>query len=326
MEELQGMPIRVVTRRTGLSAHVLRVWERRYGAVTPIRTETNRRLYTEADIQRLEAMQQAIAAGHSIGRIARLSTEAIVELAAPPETEAWTSGSGFSLQTAAGSAPSPATVAPRRPDEHVEACLAAVLSLDAAALEAELARAAVEQGRVTVVERVIEPLMGRLNQLWSEGSLRIADEHLASAVVKTFLGGLRSSLHLPESAPEILVTTPAGQVHEIGALLFATVAGFEGWRVIYLGPNLPAEEIAGAARHRDVRAIALSIVYPSDDPHLGAELISLHQYLDDAVTIFCGGRATSAYTAALDEIGAVVAGSLGEARRQLAELRQVPAP
>ena len=319
MDELRGAPIKVVVRRTGLSAHVLRVWERRYSAVTPNRTETNRRLYTEADIQRLEAMQRAIVAGHSIGRIAGLSTEDIVELAGPePATEPWAS------ESAAASAPRLGPEAPRPADEHVEACLAAVLSLDAAALEAELARAAVELGRAPLVERIIEPLMGRLDQLWSDGSRRIADEHLASAVVKTFLGGLWSSLRLPESAPRILVTTPAGQVHEIGAMLFATVAGFEGWRVIYLGPNLPAEEIAGAAHHRDVRAIALSIVYPSDDPHLGAELISLRQYLDDSVAILCGGRGACAYTAALAEIGASVAGSLGEARRQLAELRQVP--
>src|SRR5919107_4915681 len=74
-------PMRVVTRRTGLSADVLRVWEKRYGVVTPSRSDTGRRLYSDTDIERLRLLHRATLAGRSIGQVAGLSTPALLELA-----------------------------------------------------------------------------------------------------------------------------------------------------------------------------------------------------------------------------------------------------
>src|SRR4051812_29880471 len=72
--------IKVVARRTGLSQHVIRIWEKRYEAVTPARSEGNRRLYADEEIARLQLLQQATLAGHSIGQIARLPTEDLRKL------------------------------------------------------------------------------------------------------------------------------------------------------------------------------------------------------------------------------------------------------
>ena len=64
--------IKAASRVTGLSPHLIRIWERRYGAVAPERTDTNRRLYSDAEIQRLNLLRLATGAGHSIGNIAKL--------------------------------------------------------------------------------------------------------------------------------------------------------------------------------------------------------------------------------------------------------------
>ena len=72
--------MKLVARRTGLSAHVIRVWERRYGAVTPVRTGTNRRLYTEEDIERLSLLRRLTEAGHNIGNVAALPLPRLREL------------------------------------------------------------------------------------------------------------------------------------------------------------------------------------------------------------------------------------------------------
>ena len=80
MEADQGHPIKVVVLRTGLSPHVIRVWEKRYGAVEPMRTPTNRRRYTDADIERLLLLQRATQIGRSIGQIAQLPTETLRNL------------------------------------------------------------------------------------------------------------------------------------------------------------------------------------------------------------------------------------------------------
>ena len=73
-------PMKIVVRRSGLTPHVIRVWERRYGAVIPLRTPTNRRLYSDADIERLRVLRHLTHAGHSISHIAQLPMEQLQSL------------------------------------------------------------------------------------------------------------------------------------------------------------------------------------------------------------------------------------------------------
>ena len=100
-----------------------------------------------------------------------------------------------------------------------------------------------------------------------------------------------------------------------------------GWRVTYLGPNLPAEDIAAAAQQDHARAIGLSIVYPPDDPHLPQELAKLRRYLTSDVTIFVGGLSSASYQDLLDSLGVVRPRDWQEFRRQLEALQtgQTPA-
>lgn len=107
------------------------------------------------------------------------------------------------------------------------------------------------------------------------------------------LEGMRTSTHIPPSAPHLIVTTSASQTHELGALIVAAAAVTEGWRVAYSGPNLPAEEIAAAAETLNAQAVALSIVHPPNDPHLVAELQLLRRSLPAEVVLLAGGRAVS---------------------------------
>lgn len=115
-------PIRVAARRTGLSPHVIRAWEKRYGAVTPHRTETNRRVYSQEDVQRLSLLRRSTLLGRSIGQIAKLSTEELRRLVAEDEAAQRAAISGQSLETA------PTTGHSAR---VLNACLEAAKELDA---------------------------------------------------------------------------------------------------------------------------------------------------------------------------------------------------
>ena len=307
MELTPGHPIKVAVRRTGLSAHVIRVWEKRYRAVEPARTETNRRLYSDEDIARLQWLQQAVQAGHSIGRIARLSTAELVKLVSAEQVPL---------------AQEPTDGAGGEPGEFLARALAAVRGLDAVALEEQLVRASIALSQRHLLEEVIQPLMEHIGQMWQEGILRIADEHLASAVVRSFIGNMRASFQVSEAAPRAVATTPAGQLHEIGALLASVVATSEGWNSTFLGPNLPAEETAGAAAQKGAKAVLLSIVYPGDDPHLGGELVKLRRLLGDDIVLLVGGRAAPQYRRFLDQAGAVTLANLRDLRDSLSRLRQ----
>ena len=285
--------IKAVSLRTGLSAHVIRVWEKRYGAVKPQRTGTNRRLYSEDEVQRLELLHQATRAGHNISQASKLSTDKLREVliqSAPAKT--FNSG--------------PRNGAATKPDDAMLGdCLEAVRQLDAVALDGALERALVRFGHMGLLSRVVAPLSQRIGEHWQAGDLTAAHEHFLSAALRTFLGQSVRQSALPESAPVIVVATPAGQLHELGAVMVAAAAANLGWRVTYLGTNLAAAEIAGAATQNRARVVALSMVYPEDDRTLAVELSSLRRYLPPETRILAGGRAASAYSETLDTIGAL---------------------
>lgn len=304
--------IKAVSKRTGLSPHVIRIWEKRYGAVQPSRTETNRRLYSDEEVERLDLLHQATLAGHNISQAARLTTEKLRELlmGAP-------SGGGELIHRAEVTprAPVPATHA-------VAECLERVRALDANGLDESLHRLVVQFGQMGFLNRVAAPLSQEVGELWRRGEITAAHEHFLSAALRTFLGRTARQFAPGENAPVLLVATPAGQLHELGAVMVHAAAANLGWRVTYLGVNLPAAEIAGAAIQNRARAVALSIVYPEDDPNLAGELNSLRRYLPSEVRILAGGRACEAYREVLNRIGARQIADLSELGGALDELRQ----
>lgn len=167
---------------------------------------------------------------------------------------------------------------------------------------------------------VIVPLMHLIGERWREGSLRIVHEHFATSIVRSFLAGMSAGAEKAATAPTVLVTTPSGQHHELGALLAAGAADDFGWNAVYLGPNLPAEEIAAAVRHFHPRVLALSVIYRNGDTLAQKEFRKLAQYLDDDVVVIVGGRAMPALQPLLDELGMRTADNLSDFQDLLSQL------
>lgn len=300
--------IKAVARRTGLTVHVIRIWEKRYGAVAPQRTGTNRRLYSEAQIERLALLHEITQAGHSIGQVAKLPTDKLRKIAAEAANPA-----------------RPLVSARHRPPPNLsflDEAIAAVTALDAPRLEASLKSAETALGGQGLLQRVVAPLAQTIGELWRDGTITAAHEHFASAVMRVFLGHAAKQFAAGTSAPVIVVATPAGQIHELGAVLAGAAAANLGWHVTYLGASLPAAEIAGAARQNRARAVALSLVYPEDDSRLAAELTRLRELLPGEVAVLVGGRAMPAYRDALKQIGAFPINDLAHLSSVLDDLRK----
>jgi methylmalonyl-CoA mutase cobalamin-binding subunit len=300
-------PIRLVARLTGLSPAVIRVWEQRHRAVEPPRTATNRRLYSTEDIERLNLLREVTQAGHSIGRVARLPVAKLRQLAAQAPGNH-------------GRDPDP-SIAPAPPPSFLDDCLAAIQALDAPALDHALKHGATALGTLGLLQRVVAPLAQTLGDRWRDGAFTAAHEHFATAALRAFLGSVAGPFGAVDHAPVLLVATPAGQVHELGALLAGAMAANLGWRVVYLGASLPAAEIAGAARQTQARAVALSLVYPEDDSRLEGELRRLRELLPAEVWLLAGGRALPAYRKALERLGAVLTVDLVQLGAALDRLR-----
>jgi DNA-binding transcriptional MerR regulator/methylmalonyl-CoA mutase cobalamin-binding subunit len=300
-------PIGVVARKTGVRADLIRAWERRHRAVEPCRSAGNHRLYTDADVERLRLIRGALEAGWQIGHVATLDSATIEALIR-------------------NDSPADAPRSPLRPPaasagSFVERCVDQIVDLDEAGLRRELDDAAVTLSRTALLESLIVPLLREIGEGWRAGRLRAAHEHLASSVIRSFLAPLGGAYRESMACPAIVVTTPAHQYHELAAMLVATSARDEGWRSIYLGPNLPAHEIAVAVEKAEARAVALSITFPPDDPDLDDQLRTLHRLLPPDVALFVGGRSAGAYAATLDEVDALRLDDLSAFRARLAELR-----
>ena len=301
-------PMRAVTRRTGLSPDVLRVWERRYGVVRPERSEGGQRLYSEADIERLLLLHRATLAGHSIREVAGLDAAALRTL----------------LRDAGELAPNGVSPAPPRSAEELDAALAeamaAVERLDGAALEGTLKRAALARSSTWVLDRVMGPLLHRIGERWHDGTLSPAHEHLASATVRRVLAWIVDAYEPHEGAPRVVIATPAGETHELGAMLAAAAAAEEGWRTVYLGPDLPAANVAAAAAQVGARAVALSLIYPTPAARLVEEIRQLRGALPASVPLLLGGPAAERHEATLENLGARVLSSIPALRELLREL------
>jgi DNA-binding transcriptional MerR regulator/methylmalonyl-CoA mutase cobalamin-binding subunit len=292
-------PIQVVSRRTGVSADALRAWEKRYGAIAPSRVNGSRRLYSDADIERVRLLSQAVSAGRRISQVAPLSTDELSALIAEDAREEVPR-----YPRAAGGNGETTQQEPTEAGSEIESCMDAVRQLDLSRLESILLDAQVRMTTPQFLEGLLCPLLHRIGAEWEGGQLRIAHEHLATAALKTLIQPLGSSRLVPPSAPAVVVTTPAGQQHELGAMMASVIASTAGWRPIYLGPNLPSVEIAAATRQAEARAVLLSLVYPRNDPMVTAEVMRLRHLLPDAVEMIVGGEAADSYSRVLEDIGA----------------------
>lgn len=287
--------IRAVEAKTGLTQHTIRAWERRYGVVSPQRTDTNRRVYDETDVEKLSLLRAVLAAGHSISNVAHLSAEELSGLlergVVPAASSAGTDEVSWAL---------------------LDQGKAHVMALDSAGLLSVLDRGLALLGVSGVVAGIIHPLAEWIGDSWHAGRLRIGHEHMASAVIRTFLDRARSGLLPLPNAPAIVVATPLGQVHEMGAQIVAVCLAVAGHKVVYLGADLPAEDIAHAANSIRAEAVCLSLVYAEGGSAVFGEIERLGSLLEPGTSLVLGGRAAPAFEHIRRKIGALVIDDLDE--------------
>lgn len=308
--ERAAHPIQVVARRTGLSTYVLRAWEHRYNAVAPERSSSGRRLYSDADVERLKLLQSATRAGHRIGEIAGLTREDLVAMCLADNF--------FKMPTPAR--PALDAAAPQI-DQHLRTCLNAIRQMNPYALENALYNASVVVSVPVLLENVLCPLLHAIGHECRQGDMRISEEHMATAIIRSFLGTLKLNGRIYHHTDlSVVVTTPAGQRHELGALMVAVTAANEGWNAIYLGADMPADEIAAAALRTGAKVVAVSIVFPDNDARLVFELRRLRRQLGLGVALLVGGGAAGIYRALFEEIGALHLDNLAALRDALAKL------
>lgn len=212
-----------VAKLTGLSRDVIRVWERRYGLVKPLRSANRYREYTDEDVALLRFLKEELDRGQTIGALAVEGRESLLQrmrLISTPKQE---------------------ELAPHKSllDELVS-CLD---PLDKLRFEQKLNGAVAVIPFDEAVQRILLPLQLRVGELWHEGRLSIAVEHYVTKVIQQKLFSVMNQLPVNESGPRVLIACPEGEFHELGAQAVAYLAAARGCHIYYLGSNLPLTDL-----------------------------------------------------------------------------------
>lgn len=226
-------PLRTAARLTGLSPEVLRAWERRHGVVRPVRTPGGTRRYSAADLERLRLLKAAVDAGHRIGQAARLDLGELKRRAAGAEA---------------------------RSTSHLDEILVALGHLDDATTQRLLSLQLSTLGPARFAREVVAPLVREIGERWADGETGVASEHLASGILRSLLGSALQPTASSLLGPRIVFATPTGERHELGLLMAALTALGAGASPLYLGVELPVEDLLGAVEEASAAALALSLV------------------------------------------------------------------
>lgn len=298
--------IKSVSLLTNLNVHTIRAWEKRYSAISPQRTDSNHRLYSSEEVEKLNLLAKAVNAGNAIGNIARLSLEELKTLL-PNNSEQ-----------------SVVNISDNKSyEELISNSILFIEKFDQKRLENLLIENSVNLSKHNLLVNFIIPLLDRIGMLWETGKIRITHEHFAASILRTFLGSLLDNNANPENAPTILTTTPEGFLHELGALIYALYAMDFGWNAIFLGPNLPAEEILSAVKTSNVNALLLSLIYPNDEPRTGSQIRKLRKNLNNNFPIIFCGQAANAYSKFITETNSYLVNKLSDFPPVLNQIRAV---
>ncbi|WP_030441493.1 MerR family transcriptional regulator [Actinoplanes subtropicus] len=235
-----------LSRRLGVSEHVLRAWERRYGLLQPVRSAGGFRLYSEADLQRIRRMQALLSDGLSAAEAARA---AINEEASAPAVLV-----GLAAE---------ATTLARALDGYDEPAAQAALDRLFGTLTVE-----------SVLRDVLLPYLHELGERWRSGAASVAQEHFASNVIRGRLAGLGRGWGHGQGPRAVLACAPDEQ-HDIPLLAFGVVLNRHGWRIDYLGANTPIDDLVRLAGTTHPDLVVVSATQPQRLAPLTAQLTRL---------------------------------------------------
>ena len=276
-EQQQGLfPIGTVSSMTGVNSVTLRAWERRYGLITPTRTESGHRLYSESDVEKIKLILELLDEGIAISRVKEALRIAKKE-AEPARTPAhWI--------------------------RYQEQMLDGVHSFDEAILDAVYNEAMSLYPVDIVTKQLLIPLLEKLGQRWMKINTGVAEEHFFSTFMRNKLGARFHHRNQQNKGPQLIAACLPGEHHEFGLLLFSLTAHARGYRLILLGSDMPLGQLAEVADRSNSDGIVLSGSIETDPLQLHSKLKQLVR--DSKVPVWVGGKTSEKHREEIESSGA----------------------
>lgn len=299
-----------VSALTGIAPDTLRAWERRYGVVTPVRTESRYRLYDEHDIERLRLMARLVGEGAP----ASLAAQEVEGMSIRPSAGDVPVGAAAAAPTGPGVADLPAEVS-------LDTLVTAARNLDRSEVDAALDRSFSTGSFESVAEHWLLPALAELGAAWADGRIDVAGEHLVSGAVRGRLGRAFDAAGTALGGSVVLVGLPPGSLHELGSLTFAICLRRLGADVRWLGADLPVESWAHAADRTRPSAAVITVPTDGDLGPASAVVARLRARLPD-LPVFLGGSGARD----TEGVSALPASVTQAARQVLLQLRDAQGP
>lgn len=259
--------IGVVERDTGIGRDTLRVWERRYGFPEPVRNDKGERIYSDAQLRRLQRVRRLLDQGLRPGKLLPLNDDALSRLESKllPEIHG-------------------------RQHESVMALLDAVRSSDGARAEVLLQEHYAKQGMDSFILNTVVPLLSSVGELWASGNLQIFQERFLSAQLIRFLNTEISRLQNTARKPVVLLATLAGEEHTLGLLMLSALLSSRGISTINLGGEVPMDQIGRAVEQFRAEIVAITFSGCYQYANIRTHLLELRAFIPDEVDIWTGGE------------------------------------
>ncbi|MBR8537630.1 MerR family transcriptional regulator [Carboxylicivirga sediminis] len=259
--------IKDLEKISGIKAHTIRIWERRYNLIEPQRTSTNIRYYDDDDLKRILNVSILNQNGYKISKIADMTEEQLRERVID-----------LCLDT-------------RNTDVQIESLLVAMLEMDESKFTNVLTNSIIKLGFEATVEVILFPFLDRIGILWQAGTINPAQEHFISNLIRQkLIVAIDNEMQnfIPKADKTIVFFLPENELHEIGLLFYSLIARKEGFSVIYLGASVPVEDLKVVFDVRKADAMFTSFVSAGKKEDIEAILKGIEESVP-AVTSFVTG-------------------------------------
>lgn len=277
-------PIRTLSELTGIPTTTLRAWERRYGLLKPDRTPKGHRLYSSEDVELIREISALLKNNHTISEAIRIIRDPdrnnLLQLS--PGEDHW---QGFQQEFLKS--------IEAFNDQKLDKVYNDALSIYPVDM---------------VNEHVIIPVLQTLGEQWQQREAGIAEEHFFSAFLRNKLGARFHHQSNNSRGKQILVACLPGEYHELGILLYCIAAIGRGYRILYLGSNMPPQQLPMVVARTHVSAVLLSASSITDWEQVNQP--ALQDFIDALdIPIMMGGDICNQFSNKIEQLGIQALGS-----------------
>jgi|APCry1669189534_1035231.scaffolds.fasta_scaffold29792_2 DNA-binding transcriptional MerR regulator len=287
--------IKAVSVASGVSIETLRAWERRYGVVQPKRDASGRRSYQPADVLRLKKLREATQNGHAISKLAKLSDDQLNSTALLAQN----------AEALENNAPAFAQRMLKAAENYQPDHCDHALSMAMALLPVR-----------EVIKQVISPVLKNVGERWHQGTFTIGQERIVSQSIEKHVTIALDNYNRITSGTPMVFATLGSERHEFGILMSALLAASHGLRCVYIGPEIPAEDLAVLVTRVNARALVMSFVF-NKSANNQRELKKLLALCPSELPIWAGGSESASLTAGIVDKRLVVINNFDRYEQEL---------